>query len=294
MGLLDGVRALLGRGDGSDASTAGSDGAAQTGGRVTDEAEAPPPGFERTGPGFQSHDHHWDAIGVRRSDAVREFRSRSERDAPAVDGMSVDGEIVEGAPVDGAQVRGYHHPEGPLGALVVERDSAVATAYPVAAGLEHDVDLTGLKQFENGLEAWVRGTLGGTAVTAFASNFFAQPAEFFGGECRASLAVIASDVERVDGTSDVGVQPAARGASDEYAFRTRVDAVQSVRAGAFDATRFEGALHRGATGRRVDVAFYVDAEHLAADELGVGDHVTGTGWLQARIHRGAGEDASLR
>jgi hypothetical protein len=287
MGLLDGVRSLLGRGDADGARAAGSDGNEQAVGQAAiDEA---PPGFERTGPDFQSHDRHWDAIGVSRADAIETVRKIGEHEDEV--------DVVPGDAIDGARVRGYRHPDGPLGAMVVERDGELATAYPVADGVEHAVDLTGLQQFENGLEAWVRASLGSRAVTMFASNFFAQPPAFFGGECRASLAVVVSDLERVDGDGVaagdgfVESRPVERGASDEYAFRTRVDAVDEVRAGPFDATRFEGALVRQSRRRPVTVAFYVAQQHIDGDALRVGDRIRGTGWLQARIHRGAAEDA---
>jgi hypothetical protein len=303
MGVLDSVRSLFGR-DGSAGSSEEATGNAsyadgnsgrtadETGGNGDEGGDGPPPGFERTGPELQVHGSHWDTV------LPEEHRSFGSKHL-TMEAVS-EGDVLEGEPVDGASVTGHRYLDGPLGTMAVSVGGEIATTYPIAVGIEHDVDTTGLKQWENGLEAWVRCTLGDAAVTALVTSFFEHPAEFCGGECRASLAVcmydfgiaetdtvVDADGAARDGSDFVGFRPYEHGASDDYVVRTVVDDVEPVSHDGYDAYRIDAPLYRRSNGRTVDAAFYV-GPHLLDREPQVSESVEGAGWLQARFHRGGG------
>ncbi|PSQ45607.1 hypothetical protein BRD17_01110 [Halobacteriales archaeon SW_7_68_16] len=133
MGLLDRVRSLL---DGSD------------GGGHGGSSDDPPDGAggnRRDGPAVQSHGSHWDTVlpDEGRGGRLEELTTRAVE----------TGEPIEGHPHEERAVTGHRLDDGPLGVLSVSLDGMIATAYPVAEGVEHPMTMEALKPWESGVEA---------------------------------------------------------------------------------------------------------------------------------------------
>ena len=281
MGLFDRITSLFG----SDTTDTGRGENHGTGG--------PPVGgggqqldAGQPGPSMQSHGSHWDTLVP---DDGREATIKDQ----VMEAVST-GEPIEGVDLDGTPVTGHRVQDGPLGTVAVSVGQQIATAYPVAEGVTHTVDMTELNEWEAGIEAWLSGTLADARITTFASNYFQYPAERFGGECDVSLAILMYTVGQADNevvvdeqgneqevSSDfAGFRPWERGAPDDYVLRTTIDTVEPISYGKFDAYRIEAPLFRTPDEQEFDVALYVGT-HLIDDEPHPGDQIEGAGWMQA-------------
>jgi len=278
MGLLEW---LVDRLRGSGSGTPGTDGGPPGGSR---DPEDPP----RDHPSKQAHGSHWDTIvdDDRREAAIERLAVRT------VD----DGDPATGAPLDGAAVTGYRLAEGPLGVVTVTTDGEVATAYPVGAGAEHSMTVTGRREWASGLEAWLTGEVGNAAVTAFGANYYAHAGDRFEGVHTVSLAGFLYDVGPATETtvdaggeelsiddSFAGFTPWEAGAIDDYVVRTTPERVERV--GLFDhaVRRIEAPLFRDPENGSVDAVFYAGS-HVGDDyEITTGEPIRAPVWLQARV-----------
>lgn len=206
-----------------------------------------------------------------------------------------EGDVVDAPPVDGVEVTGYRHSDGPVGTVAVTLDSEIATSYPVVDGVTQEVAVDTLNEWETGIEAWLGGSLRDAGVTAFAADYFEHESAFFGGDCTASLSLLAYDLgvpdydtvvdedgEELDVSDFVGFRPWERGAPDDHVVRTQVKAVDRVAHAGHGGYRLRVPLFRDGDSD-VDAALFV-ADHVAGDyEPEVGDTVEGACWLQAQF-----------
>lgn len=276
MGLLDALRGLVGGRSGPAGGGSGGDG----------------PPADPTDPRLQSHGTHWEVLLPDEGDG-----DWAEALQDLVMETAEAGTVVEGADRGDREVRGYRYRDGPLGTVAVTLDGAVATAYPVGEGVEHDVAVTRRVEWESGVEAWVGGDLGPAAVDFFATNYFERPAATFEGDRAVSLALLAYGLGPADGETVVGPDgeelslsrmagftPTSWGAVDDVSLRTAVTAVERVHHAGVDAYRLTAPLFRTADEEDVPVAVYVADHALEGDYApSEGDDVAGVGWLQGRV-----------
>ncbi|PSQ40235.1 hypothetical protein BRD10_02580 [Halobacteriales archaeon SW_12_71_31] len=279
MGLLDWLVDRLRGSRGAPAVDPGPPGGSR-------DPEDPP----RDHPSKQAHGSHWDAVvgDEGREAAIRRLAARAVE----------DGDPVEGVPpsLDGAEVTGHRLAEGPLGVVTVTLDGEVATAYPVGAGVEQAMTVTGRREWTSGLEAWLTGEVGDVAVTAFGTDYYARPGERFEGGHTVSLAGFLYDLgpaaaatvdaggrELAVDDSFAGFTPWEAGAIDDYVVRTTPERVERV--GLFDHAlyRIEAPLYREPDRGTADAVFYAGT-HLGDDyEPTAGEPIRAPAWLQVRV-----------
>lgn len=259
-------------------------------GRGTDTTATAEGGSDRRDTDQQRHGSHWDTV-VAPDDREAAVKRR-------LVGTVEDGAPAEAGSHEGATVVGYRDLPSPVGATVVTLDGQVATGYPVADGVAHDLTVTDRTGWASGLEAWVDGSLSGATLTCFDTDFFAHRAAPPEGTTRVSLSVLlyslgaADPDERVvtDAGEELGLGgmagffPYEGGAPDDYAVRTTVSAVDRWDWREAAGYRVRAPLFRTEDGADVEAAMYV-ADHNCADgyEPRPGDDVEGLGWLQGRF-----------
>lgn len=284
MSLLDSIARLLG-GSGADGTRDEEPGS--TRGEVSEptRGEGLPWVADRD---LQSHGSHWDALVPPdgREAAVRDLLAETVS----------EGTVIAGTDRRGTEVTGYRHRDGPLGTLAVTLDGRVATAYPVGEGVANDLHVDRLQDWESGVEAWLGGSLGEAALALFPTNYFARPREALGGDCTATIALLAYDLRRADretvvdddgrerdvsGTVEFG--PSTGGAPDDFVIRTTASSVEPVSHAGFDAYRIRAPLVRREDGPDAEVDVYVAAHNVAGEVPSPGDDVAGAAWMQARV-----------
>lgn len=277
MGLFDWLSGLLGgRESDADAVGRGSVNPDESGGEASVNRDAT----------RQSHGSHWDTV-------VAPPDRETTIEAAVMETVE-SGEPVETG-TDEVAVVGYRDRPDPVGATVVALDGQVATGYPVAEGVVHEIEVTSLTGWETDIEAWVDGTLDDAAVTFFSTDHFEHRSDPPGGTATVSLAVLLYSLSEADADETVvtddgeelslagmaGFFPYGEGAPDDYAVRTTVSAVERWSWRDAEGYRLRAPLFRTESGEAVDVAMYV-ADHNLADgyEPAVDDDVEGLGWLQ--------------
>lgn len=237
---------------------------------------------------MQSHGSHWDTVlqddgsGM----GIQEIVMQTVR----------EGEPTTGVTHDGLNVVGYVVGDSPVETMAVTLDGAIATAYPHVEGVTHTISAEVLSEWESGIEAWVGGTLGPASVTTFATNYFEQPAEYFGGDCSVALSLLAYDFgqadydtvvdengDEMDVSNFVGFRPLEQAAPDDYVVRTKVKVVSRVEHGNISGYLLRVPLFRPEEGTDFDVNWFV-SDHVTGTYVPeIGDSVEGACWLQAEF-----------
>ena len=280
MGVLDRIRSIIGGssdGEGvadgrtaSEGESAGIDRGAGTGRAGTD------PGDDRK---VGAHGAHWDAA-VGTDDEVREATVEAVR----------RGETLPGRTVGGREVVGHRHPAGnAVWTCAVTTGESLTTAYPVAGGIGHEVTVTEVIEWANGVEAQVAFDLSGRRAAAFDAGYF-RPVEYEAGDAiRLDLSGFAYEVAPAGGESQVtegGVPEEGQqafvgfdgGDVDDYLLRGRVEEVRH--------GEFRG---RDLYGLRIPIPEGGEVAVYAADHVldgyvpEPGDEVEGVVWLQAWV-----------
>lgn len=235
---------------------------------------------------LQSHANHWGALvpPEEGGDAVEEL----------IETAAAEGDQLEGEELDGSTVVGHLDQDGPLGTMAVSVDNEVVTGYPIAEGVDQQIDVEQVGEWDTGVEGWLLGECGPATLSPFATNYFELDRDEIGGDHTASLAMVVyrveeaesdtietEDGEEVDVSDFAGIRPWNEGGPDEYVLRTTVEDVEEITLGEYDGYRVEAPLLRPEDGETIDAAFYV-GEHVAGDyEPEAGDVIEGVGWLQA-------------
>lgn len=278
MGLFDGLRSLLGTGDGNRGESTVS---GATGGLMSSSG----------GPN-QRHGSHWDTV-------LEDDGNWPEPITATLEYAMEHGNTVDSQRDD---VSGLRYDEGPATVWVVlesrgQRTGEVVSAYPGVVGTDQTLSVHELREWANGMEAWVQADLGPATVSAFPTNFFEREREAFGGECEASMAALLYDggphesgAVSLAGGDDYELGPAAAmnetegGAPDDYYFQTVVEDVERVRGEVFDGYLLEAPFFRMEwEGVDVPGTLYLGSHVAGEYEPEVGDAIEGAGWLQARF-----------
>lgn len=205
------------------------------------------------------------------------------------------GDPIQGRPIEDGEVVGYRHAPGAVGTTAVTVDERVYTAYPTLEGVTQPLRLDEIRAWRNGVEAQLRGTVGGNEVGLFDADYFARDPYDPGETYDVSIAGLAYGLNPADGEvltdeqgrrfSTEGVAayvPLEDGDLDDYLFQTRVTDVVTLPFGNTTVARLRAPLCR-VDGVDVDVALY--AAERASDGWvpEVGDDVEGVCWLQGTV-----------
>ncbi|WP_435335034.1 hypothetical protein [Haloarchaeobius sp. TZWWS8] len=290
MGVFDRVRRLVGAGESpeegadeerSDAAT-GLERGADPAGRGRSGVNAPKEG-RKSG----SHGSHWDTV-VLGDDAIM------QNIVAAVE----TGDPKPGRTVDGGTVSGYRTGDGPLGTVVIVGEPGdIWSGYPVGAGIAHEVEIDELIPWANGAEAQLSGQLGEATISFFATNFWAQKDDQFGGPRRVELAAFAYDLGPAEDeviTDDegneystagmAGFAPFEGGDVDDYVFQTTVETVTECEFDGGSVYRMRVPLFRGEEGSKEYQVMLYAAKPVCGEYVPEkGDDVAGVLWLQGRL-----------
>ncbi|PSQ45830.1 hypothetical protein BRD17_00480 [Halobacteriales archaeon SW_7_68_16] len=240
-----------------------------------------------------SHGSHWDAI-VEDDGEIRAI----------VAGTLEDGTGIE-SPREG--VVGYRSGPTACGACVVVVDDTIVTAFPDVAGTRHDATLTGVDEWDSGVEAQLELALDDGVLSAFDVRQFARRSHAVdpGTDVTVLLAALCYRLEPTTAIADdgdelvppedgIGCFPFEGGAADDYLFRTVLSSVETHTFAGRTVHRVDAPLFRSETGEEVVVPFYAADHVVEGGAPNAGDDVTGVLWLQGRPVSGSSDGPTTR
>lgn len=289
MGVLDRIRSILGGSRDGETGDYPADRPAGGGPAAGDD----PPGIDR-GAGTAregaadddrkagAHGAHWDAV-LGDDELVREAIVEAAR----------AGETVPRRAVEGQGVTGRLHPAGnPVRTCAVTTDGTLTTAYPVGNGIAHEVTVTEVVEWANGVEAQVAFDLSGRRAAAFDAGYF-RPIDYGPGDAvRMELSGFAYELAPAGGEAAVteGEVPEEGEAAfvgfdggdvDDYLVRGRVGEVRQGTYRGRDVYGLRLSIPEGG-----EVAVYAADHVLEGYVPEPGDEVEGVLWLQGWIRDG--------
>lgn len=275
MGLFDRLRDAVGRESPvpTDPGVDRGEGSSRLGGDTT----------RKTG----SHGSHWDTLTPDNATAREAVLTAVE------EGETRDGVAVEAGPV----IAHVHPSSGPIRTVAISIDDRIVTAFPGGDGITHDVIVTDVTEWANGVEAQLSIDCVGRQLGAFDTGYFFREPDWYGtGESyRMDIAGFAYELAHIQTNSDerrasgnsvddwiAAIMQFDGGDVDDYVFRTRISGVEEHEFAGRTVYRIRAPLFR-TDEDDVEFAIYASDHITGGYRPEPGDDVDGVCWLQGRV-----------